>query len=172
MVSFVLVLGVTAGVANANYWLQDDGPDGIVSVEAEHYDDNIERSGIKWEEVGPTDGFTGTAGMQALGDSFYDPLYSTHSPQLDYEINFVKTGTHYVWILAWGASGGDDSCHVGLDGEETPLSDQMTGWSNSYEWNCDLMSTSDLPISRLLQPVSIRLISGCVRTILLSTRSF
>ncbi|MHC4172534.1 MAG: discoidin domain-containing protein [Planctomycetota bacterium] len=61
--------------------------------------------------------------------------YAANSERLEYVINFVKTGMHYVWILAWGASGSDDSCHAGLDGEETPLSDNLSGWNNDYEWN-------------------------------------
>jgi len=130
--SFIFVFGFAGSLAIADPFQQDPGPDGIVSMEAENYDDNIERSGIQWEEVGPTDGFTGTAGMQALGASFYDAGYSTQSPQLDYEINFVKTGTHYVWIKAWAAGGGDDSCHVGLDGEEMPFS---SNWSGSNNWS-------------------------------------
>ena len=128
----VLVLVLSGGTAFADPFQQDPGPDGIVSMEAENYDDNIERGGIQWEEVGPTAGFTGTAGMQALGASFYDAGYSTQSPELDYEINFVKTGTYYVWILAWAAGGTDDSCHVGLDGEETPLSSNWSGGGNNW----------------------------------------
>ena len=63
-----------------------------------------------------------------------DTGYAATSPRLDYQINFLKTGMHYVWILAWGASGTDDSCHAGLDGVETPLSNRMTGWSANYRW--------------------------------------
>ena len=71
--------------------------------------------------------------------------YAANSERLDYEIDFVKTGTYYVWILAWGFDGNDDSCHAGLDGEEIPTLVAMSGWSGSYEWNCDLMSLSDPP---------------------------
>jgi hypothetical protein len=132
LVSFVLVAGLVGGLANANPLHQDPGPDGIVSVEAEHFDENVPLSGAEWVEVGPTEGFTGTAGMQVLGPSFYDPGYADTSPRLEYEINFVKTGTHYVWILAWAAGGADDSCHVGLDGEETPLSSNWSGGGNNW----------------------------------------
>jgi hypothetical protein len=135
LICFVLVLSSATGVAIADPLHQDSGPDGIVSVEAENYDDNVEQGGVKWEEVGPTDGFTGNAGMQVLGPSFYNPGYSDSSPRLEYEINFVKTGTHYVWILAWAAGGGDDSCHVGLDGEETPLSSNWSGGGNDWSDN-------------------------------------
>jgi len=129
---FILALGLTGGVASADPLHQDPGPDGIVSVEAEHFDENVPLSGAEWVEVGPTDGFTGEAGMQVLGPSFYSAGYAATSPRLEYEINFVKTGTHYVWILAWAAGGADDSCHVGLDGEETPLSSNWSGGGNNW----------------------------------------
>ncbi len=134
--SFVLFAGLVGGVANADPLHQDEGPDGIVSIEAENYDGRgTGQSGSEWELVGPTEGFTGEAGMQVLGEGTNDTNYSVESPRLDYVINFVKTGPHYVWILGWGATGSDDSCHAGLDGEETPLSNRMSGWNNQYEWN-------------------------------------
>jgi hypothetical protein len=136
LLSFVLAVGLT-GSLNADPLQQDTGPDGIVSVEAEHFDANVEVGGHAWEETGPTGGFTGTAGMHAPNGNggHGNSGYAETSERLEYEINFVKTGTHYVWILAWGASGSDDSCHAGLDGEETPLSDRMSGWNEDYEWN-------------------------------------
>ncbi len=134
--SFVLVAGLVGGVASADPLHQDEGPDGIVSIEAENYDGRgTGQSGSEWELVGPTEGFTGVAGMQVLGEGTNDTNYSVESPRLDYVINFAKTGPHYVWIFGWGAGGTDDSCHAGLDGEETPLSNRMSGWSDQYEWN-------------------------------------
>ncbi len=61
--------------------------------------------------------------------------YTTNSEHLDYEIDFVKTGMHYPWILAWGPDGNSDTCHVGLDGEEIASCDQMRGWENNYTWS-------------------------------------
>ncbi len=136
LVSFVLVAGLVGGAANADPLHQDPGPDGIVSVEAENFDANVEVGGHAWEETGPTGGFTGEFGMWAPnGQGGGGSDYAANSERLEYEINFVKTGPHYVWILAWGADGTDDSCHVGLDGEATPFSDRMSGWSSQYEWN-------------------------------------
>ncbi|MHC4073619.1 MAG: hypothetical protein ACYTGS_16565, partial [Planctomycetota bacterium] len=130
-----LVLGLIAGSAGAQSLQQDPGPDGIVSVEAENFDANVENGGHAWVQTGPTEGFTGTAGMWAPnGQGGHSSNYLTNSERLDYEINFVKTGIHYVWILAWGASGSDDSCHAGLDGDAT-FSSQMSGWNDDYEWN-------------------------------------
>ncbi|MHC4631394.1 MAG: hypothetical protein ACYS9C_08980, partial [Planctomycetota bacterium] len=137
LVSFTLVLGLGTGTANAQPLQQDPGPDGIVSVEAEHFDANVEVGGHTWELTGPTGGFTGEFGMHAPNPTHgsHSSNYAENSERLEYVINFVKTGPHYVWILAWGASGTDDSCHAGLDGEATPLSDNLSGWNNDYEWN-------------------------------------
>jgi hypothetical protein len=71
------------------------------------------------------------------GGPGFDTGYGANAPRLDYEINFEKTGTYYVWILAYGMDGNSDSCHAGLDGEETPLSNRMSGWSGSYSWEND-----------------------------------
>ena len=136
LLSFILVTGLVAGVVSADPLRQDTGPDGIVAVEAEDFDANVEVGGDVWVLTGPTEGFLGEAGMHAPnGQGGHGSDYAANSERLEYEIDFVKTGTHYVWILAWGADGTDDSCHVGLDGEETPLSNQMTGWSGSYSWS-------------------------------------
>ncbi|NQV34282.1 MAG: discoidin domain-containing protein, partial [Phycisphaeraceae bacterium] len=133
--SLIFVLVISGGLM-ANPLRQDLGADGIVSVEAENYDANVEVGGHTWEETGPVDGFTGVLGMHAPnGRGGHSSNYAANSERLEYEINFVKTGPHYVWILAWAASGSDDSCHAGLDGEETPLSDNLSGWNSSYEWN-------------------------------------
>jgi len=159
LVFFVLVLGLVGGVASADPLHQDPGPDGIVSVEAENFDANVEVGGHKWEETGPTGGFTGVLGMHAPNGQggHGNTGYAASSERLEYKINFVKTGPHYVWILAWGADGTDDSCHAGLDGEETPLSDRMTGWNNDYEWNNGRM---DLP-----EPSQIEITSAGLHTL-------
>jgi len=105
LTSFILVLGLVVGVANSQPFNQDPGPDGIVSVEAEHFDNRTVGDGSddEWVEVGPTGGFTGTAGMLTQpddGTEWINSPYAGRSPRLDYEIDFAKTGTHYVWILA------------------------------------------------------------------------
>ena len=138
---FLLVLGLAAGLTNAKPLNQDPGPDGIVSVEAEHYDNKEPgQNGTGWEEIGPTGGFTGELGMQVANEGSNDTTYLTESARLDYEIDFVKTGTYYVWVLAWGPDGNSDSCHAGLDGQGIPTCDRMSGgWNNGYVWNNETM---------------------------------
>jgi len=65
LMSIVLVLWLSVGVASAQPLNQSSGPDGIVSVEAEHFDANVEVGGHAWVETGPTGGFTGELGMWA-----------------------------------------------------------------------------------------------------------
>jgi len=144
LIYFVLVLGLTTGVAKAAPYQQDPGPDGIVSIEAEHYDNVVNKPPDNWWELvttvaGFTGVFSGTGAMQCmpatlLGGRSYDTDYAARSPRLDYEINFVKTGPHYIWILAYGMDGNSDTCHAGLDGKETPLSNRLDGWNNNYRW--------------------------------------
>ncbi|MHC4166274.1 MAG: hypothetical protein ACYSWQ_04900, partial [Planctomycetota bacterium] len=142
-----LALGLIAGSTSAQPINQDPGPDGIVSVEAEHYDNKAPgQNGTGWEEVTTKDGFTGEIGMEVFNESTNTTTYVEESARLDYEINFVKTGTYYVWILAWGADGGSDSCHAGLNGEAVATLVALTGWNGDYEWNSDRMDTSDPPM--------------------------
>jgi len=141
LTSFVLILGLVIGATNANTLQQDSGPDGLVSVEAEHYNNNVPQGSSRWEEVGPTEGFTGNRGMQALPNSgtSNDTDYAANSPHLDFQIDFITTGTHYIWIRAWGSGGSDDSCHAGLDGQEIDTCDRMSGWNGNYTWSNGIM---------------------------------
>jgi len=162
----VLALSFAAGEGKAAPLQQDGGADGIVSVEAEHFDDNVEQSNRQWQEVGPTGGFTGVAGMQVTGLAQINTGYAATSPRMDYQVNFVKTGTHYVWIRGWGAGGGDDSCHTGLDGAEIATCDRMQGWNLNYGWSNSTMDgwTANHRPSRSRAPVFTHSTSGCART--------
>ncbi|MHC4434708.1 MAG: hypothetical protein ACYTBS_22945, partial [Planctomycetota bacterium] len=92
LVSFVLVLGL-AGLANADPVTQDSGPDGIVSIEAEDFDENLPEGIHTWEFTTAITGFSGDGYMRAVPDGG-----GGGNPRLNYEVNFVKTGIHYVWV--------------------------------------------------------------------------
>jgi hypothetical protein len=148
LIAFVLVLSLAGGEAGADPLQQDPGPDGIVSVEAENFDENTPRPPHTWDLIteaasgfSPPAGFSGGAAMQstpttpATGAGFNDPAgFLANSPRLDYEIIFTKTGTHYVWVLAWGLDGNSDSLHSGLDGEHVETADRIGGINNNYGW--------------------------------------
>lgn len=128
-------------------FMQDSGAQGIVSIEAENY--NTKAAGTSdpvWEFVNTPTGYSGTGAMSALPNTGVnnDSGYVVSSPVMNYDIGFVKTGTHYVWILGGGDSGSDDSVHLGLDG--TALS---TGYNfnineevGNWGWNNKLASNA------------------------------
>ncbi len=114
---------------------QDSGPNGIVSMEAENYDD-IESgtSGDDWNDVTSPSGYSGSGAMQALPDDgdMVTTSIETAAPELKFEVDFVKTGTHYLWVRGHDlGSGGKDSVHWGMDGSQdgTLYYDQNNQWT-------------------------------------------
>jgi hypothetical protein len=139
----LVVLGLGTAGPGAEPLLQDSGPDGIVCVEAEHFDENTPRPPHTWDLITTTFGFTGTfSGGQAMQSTPITPAggagintgYAANSPRLDYNVYFSKTGTHYVWVLAWGLDGNSDSLHSGLDGEEIATADRIGGLNTTLHW--------------------------------------
>ncbi len=59
--------------------------------------------------------------------------FSSASPRLDYQINFTKTGTHYVWVRGYGGTG-NDRVHVGLDGAEVSTADRIGDFGAAFQW--------------------------------------
>ena len=123
---------------------QDDA--GLVVMEAESYHINTPApDGHTWEVSIARADFSGAGHMEALPDSGLNQNVSadllTESPRLDYTINFVKTGTHYVWLRGAdpdGTSGGaGDSVHAGIDSVHLPSGDRIDAGPgfNTDEWN-------------------------------------
>jgi len=148
LISLVLVLGLAGNAVTADPYQQDTGPDGIVSIEAENYDEYTPRPPHTWELItesasgfSPPNGFSGGFAMQSTpttpagGAGPNDPAdFLANSPRLDYEVKFEQTGTYYIWVLAWGLDGNSDSMHSGLDGEAVATADRIGGFSNNYTW--------------------------------------
>ncbi|NQT02346.1 MAG: hypothetical protein HQ580_10000 [Planctomycetes bacterium] len=116
---------------------QDEGSDGVVSIEAEHYTINAPQGGHQWNLVISPIGYSDEGAMEATPDSGtnQDTAYAANSPRLDFLVNFVKTGTHYVWVRGYGKDGSGDSCHAGLDGQEISTCDRMQNFSPIYTWH-------------------------------------
>ena len=124
----VLFSGTVPAIGELEFQ-QDAGTDGIVSMEAENFHLNTSQSGYDWIHVTTPIGFSGTAAMQAQPDdgTAFNTNYAANSPRLDFAVNFVKTGTHYIWIRAYAIDGFADSCHAGLDGQEIDTADRIAG---------------------------------------------
>jgi hypothetical protein len=141
LISFVWILGPAIGVARADPYQQDPGPGGIVSIEAENFDENTPQGAHTWDFITSPAGFSGTGAMRAMPDSGTNNNlnYPTDSPHLDYEVKFVKTGTYYVWVRGYTVDGYDDSMHVAMDAIKTGGGDAdriQAGWArNTWQWS-------------------------------------
>ncbi len=118
---------------------QDGGAQGVVSMEAESYHASVVApDGHAWLSAGAGyPGYSGSDALQALPEdrTNHSINYSTLSPQLDYQVNFVTTGTHYIWVRAWGPSTSSNSLHVGLDGQELATGENLTvPTAGGYVW--------------------------------------
>jgi len=122
-------------------FLQDSTPDNVVSIEAESYHSNVSRAGDVWQvPASPVAGFSGASALQALDDNgtFITSNFANSAAQLSYDVEFVTTGRHYIWVRGVGIRGGSDSVHVGLDGVETSGGTNVgipRTTPNSYQWS-------------------------------------
>ncbi len=95
--------------------------DGLLFFEAEAYDNIVAQGGHEWTLLESPDGSSGSGALEATpaaGDDDVDVIgnVTSSSPRLDYDLEFTKTGTHYIWIRGYSKSGNDNSCWIGLDG--------------------------------------------------------
>ncbi|MHC4396575.1 MAG: hypothetical protein ACYS1A_13060 [Planctomycetota bacterium] len=139
------VWSFTTQSAGQGALLQDSGTDGIVSMEAENYDNNTSQGAHDWTFITSPSGYTGSGAMEATPNSGTNQNtgYATNSPRLDFLVDFVNTGTHYIWVRGYGASGSDDSCHAGLDGLEIATCDRISTFTTSYGWSKATMDGTD-----------------------------
>ncbi|MBD3420192.1 MAG: hypothetical protein GF398_08770 [Chitinivibrionales bacterium] len=117
---------------------QSSGSDGLVSIEVEHYYAKAGGSGHDWEPDATT-GYSGDGAMISNPDNGLNinTNYAANSPHMYYYVNFVKTGTHYIWLRGIGDSntgGVSNSCHVGIDGAQIAGSDRISGFEESWSW--------------------------------------
>jgi hypothetical protein len=127
----------------------EQGPDGLVVTEAEHWDNNVSQGGHDWIYTTSNSGFTGTfsgtgymRAVPAIGANRATyPDFLTQSPRLDYQVNFNRAGTHYVWLRGLATDGGDDSLHAGINGDNPATARRIdgppdAGWQpfNTWSW--------------------------------------
>jgi hypothetical protein len=120
---------------------------GLVSMEAENFTSKVAQGGDSWNTHTATAGFSGSGAMKAEPDDEDGTSVSaanapTGSPRLDFDVNFVSTGTHYVWILGHGDSFNDDSVHVGLNGSIPSTGQDYGGFTaTGFGWDNSGAST-------------------------------
>jgi len=123
---------------------------GQVVMEAENYDENNAGSTHTWSsntdsgasgglymESGPNNGTNNNTG------------YAANSPELMYLVDFINTGTYYVWVRSCGSSGGDNSLHAGINGQENTTANRIntTTSCSSFQWTKTRMSGANASIT-------------------------
>jgi len=97
-----------------------ESPAGLSVVEAEQFTRNVAQGVHQWQFVQTPAGYSGAGDMYAFPDApgavIETEAGKTTAPRLDFEISFVKTGTHYFWFR--GSDGGGNSINAGIDGED------------------------------------------------------
>jgi len=129
---------------NTTPYRQDGGSQALVSVEAENYHfKQLGSEGHDWQEINSYGGHSGSGAMQPLPEDRvnYSIDYDLLSPRLDYNIEFVTTGTHYVWVRGLGPNTGSDSVHVGLDGQAVASAATIAGFNTGWRWSNTQQST-------------------------------
>jgi len=114
-------------------------------MEAENYGDNITQGGHSWTPITSPAGCSSGYAMQALPDNgaVVDTGYVTGSPRLDFRVNFVKTGIHYIWIRGYATGGYDDSLHAGLNNQAISSCDRIFNFvPGSWVWRSITLDAS------------------------------
>ena len=120
-----------------------EGSDGLTSIKTEHNDGVTSANGHSWTlsaEAEASNGAAMTAGPNSGVNQNTD--YVTMSPRLDFRVNFVKTGIHYIWVRGRAPdpdTGSNDSCHVGLDGVGVPSADRISSFGAAFGWSKSTM---------------------------------
>lgn len=137
-VALLSLLSVVAATAQGDALQQASDPNGIVSIEVEDYSSKAVGGPHAWEVITSADSSGGRA-VQALPNKGktrnFAKDYVVTSPRLDFKVNFVETGKHYVWVRGAGATAADDSVHVGFNGAASASSDLLTGFKRSLTWS-------------------------------------
>lgn len=107
---------------------------GRVDIEAEAFTGQAPGTGNTanhtWTQISDAAARGGQA-LQATPNSGVNKGDSISGPRRDYAINFTTTGTYHVWVRIAGASGSDDSLHVGLNGVAASLGSQGIALASS-----------------------------------------
>jgi hypothetical protein len=132
-------------------FIQAQDKTGLICIEAEHYNQKIDRSDHQWTLV-PKAEASGGAVMKALpeqGTTILDD-YGKLSPELTYQVYFRKAGLHYVWIRGLALSDKNDSCHIGVDGrtngKESWQSSEIYGYSLDGQLSWGHLSTREFRV--------------------------
>lgn len=128
---------------NYSYIQSNDGM-GLIVMPAENYSSMVAgseaRDGDDWVMASDIESYMGDGFMRAVmidgGLGNDTETVNAFGAKLSYDVEFVKTGTHYVWAYVYLEDGESDSFWFGLNGS---VSVKLDGtWPSTYgEWFWD-----------------------------------
>ncbi len=128
-----LSLNTTGGSEPGGDYTQDDN--GLVSMEAEGATSQSNGSGtfasMSWQQQNDATASNGSF-MIVPDNGNINSAGTLNGPRLDFEINFVKTGTHYIWVRQKSPNGADNSIIPAFDGvllADWNMPDALTEWT-------------------------------------------
>jgi hypothetical protein len=113
--------------------LLPQGNDGLLVVEAESFDRNLDNLWTEDRVRGTPSGGASMVNRNGAGGS-------ETATKLEYDLTFTKTGTHIIWYRASGNDGADDSIWLHLDGARPPTRTNtanqasMSGFGNQQDF--------------------------------------
>ena len=153
-----LVSGLSTPVLATNF-LQDSGTQGLVSLESENR--HVKEQGSTQHYWGKlydsAPGYSGDQAIEAkpdLGNSWVTG-YESSSAYFEFRVEFVHTGTHYVWVRGSAPSADSNLVHLGLDGVadanaaniDIPSPWQQLNWSSgSHTVNVSSLGTHNVTL--------------------------
>lgn len=119
--------------------------DGMVVIEAEHFNEMVPRSGHFWHTLSFYWGFSGSGYIMALPDSGekIDTDYAANSAETSYNVLFSVPGTYYVWTRAFGMKISSNSAHAGIDGQENATANRLNFSIGMWKWKKERMDAGD-----------------------------
>ncbi len=121
--SIVVTVVASGGGGGGSGAFQQEA-NGTVSIEAEHYDANVEIGSAQWNGPVFPAGASGGQAMEA-------PIEG--QPRLEYRVDFSQGGTYYVWVRSYALNGGTNSVHLGIDGSWFNNVVNVSPY-NSWQW--------------------------------------
>jgi len=125
-------IAVNAAESGTGAFLEDGG---TVVMEAEHYDDNdTGNSDGWWMEESSYTGYVGEGYMKAPTHA-HNETWADGGAEMDYAIDITDAGTYRIYMRRYHANpGGQNSCHVGLDGVGLGAYDNQSLTQNEWVW--------------------------------------
>jgi len=137
-----LLLTTSASFGGESNFMQTS--DGLVVIEAEHFQANTPQSSHQWATQSAPAASGGEMVVAQPADQMQinkPEEIATQAPRLDYKVTFLMPGRHYLWVKGQGAF-----AHVGLNGVPVLNGQRIGGFpGKNLDWRNNCRATYGQP---------------------------